>query len=307
MSLTRLEGKTYIARALSGSSDPERLAQAQDSLFAAIEEWNIRNDWSFLTMDTSGGFSVAACTSNGATPSVITTTTANGFAGVNVSQTATGLSGTATVASVDSTTQFTATGTVTGGPVTLVFSADIPVRATFNTYNLPSPIKRPYSARLIVNNKRLEYRDQRRIDRMFSNLTVGGEPGIYNVFNSVSFTTGSQNGKVRLFPIPSSSETLRVRYHRPIAQPATDGTSLDLPDRYVYALLELGKYNFLKDLDSENPRTGECKERAEHLLRKAVWDDREGSGDNDLLMIPHVDHGQFRQIDSSDAILEGWW
>jgi len=306
MAMTRGNAKTYIARALSGSSDTDRLAQAQDALFAALQEWNIRNDWSFLLMDTSNGFSVAACTQT--LGNTLTTATADGFAAVNVGQTAVGATiGTVTVTAIVSTTVVTVSGGANNGPETLVFSADIPVRATFDTYNLPSPVKRPYSARLLINNKRLEFRDQRRIDRMFSNLSVGGEPGLYNVFNTASFSTSTQNGKVRLFPIPSSAETLRVRYHRPIAETNSDALNLDVPDRYVYALLELGRYNYLKDLDSENPRTGEAKERAEHLLRRAIWDDTQGSADNDILLIPHVDHGQFRQIDSSDAILEGWW
>lgn len=305
MSLLRSDAKTYIARALSGSSDTERLAHAQDALFAAIQEWNLRHDWSFQLMDTSGGFTVATCTLlNGA----LSTTAANGLAAVNIGQTAVGAAmGTVTVTALTSTTAVTVTGGVNAGPETLTFSADIPIRATFDTYNLPSPVKRPYSARLITNNKRLEYRDQRRIDRMYSDLTVGGEPGLYNLFNASSFSTGAQNGKVRVFPIPTSSDLMRVRFHRPIAEPATDATYLDVLDRHVYALLELGRYHFLKDLDSENARTGESKERAEHLLRKAIWDDTQGSADNDIVLIPHVDHGQYRQIDSSDAVIEGWW
>lgn len=305
MAITRLNANTYIARALSGSSDTERLAAAQEALFAAIQEWNLRNDWSFLLMDTSGGFTVAACTLATGT---LTTSTSDGFAGVNIGQTATGSTiGTVTVTAIGSTTSLTVTGGSDAGPETLTFSADIPIRSGEDTYNLPTPVKRPYSVRLLTNNKRLDYKEQRHIDREFADLSIGGEPVYYNMMNESAFSVGRQNGVLRVFPIPSGSDTARARYFRPIEEPGADGTNLLLPDRYVYALLELGRYYFLKNLDSENPRTGETKERAEFLLRKAIADDREQTGDNDMTLVPYIEWGRHRQINSTDVILDTWW
>lgn len=299
------DAKTYVARALSGSSDTERLAQAQDSIAAAIEEWNLRNDWSFLLQDTSGGFTVAACTLLTGT---LTTTTTNGFAGVNVGQTATGPTiGTVTVTAINSVTSLTVTGGVDNGPESLTFSADIPVVSGTDTYNLPYPIRRPYSARMLVSPRRLEYREQAQIDRAFNNLTIGADPSIYNLFNSTAYSASRPNGKIRLFPIPNSADTLRVRFFTNILLPSTGSDPMVIPDRYLYALLELAKYYFLKDLDSENPRTGELKERGEALLRKAVWDDRKGGIDNDMALVPMIDHGVYRQVDSDDVTFGGRW
>jgi len=299
--MLRSAAKTYIAQALSGASDANRLALAQDALFAAIEEWNLRHDWSFLLMDTSGGFTVAACTLAAGT---VTTSTANGFAGVNVGQTAVGATiGTVTVTAVTSSTTVTVTGGVNNGPETLTFSADIPLRTGVAIYALPTPMKRPYSVRTLTNPQPLQYREQREIDRMFSDLTSPGTPAFYNIYNPATFAPGTQNGKIQVFPVPGSADTLRARYHRPIAETAADGTDLDLPDRYVYALLELGRYYFLRNLDTENPRTGEAKERAEVLFRRAIWDDTRATGDRDAVLVSQMDHARMRQVDSFDDFL----
>lgn len=308
MSMLFSAAKLLVARTLGAdSNDTDRLAAAGDAIAAAIEEWNLRRDWSFLLMDTSNGFSVAGCTSNGANPSVITTTTPLGFIGVNVGQTATTGVTSWTVASVDSPTQFTAT-VQQGGSGTLTFSADIPVRVGVDTYSLPSPIKRPHTVRLTINQRTLQYKDQRWIDRSFVNQSPNTLPSYYNLFNTYTFaanpTTGSrgQNGAIRLFPFPGIADTMRVRYYRPIAQPTGDSDYMDLPDRYVYALLELGKYYFLQGHDAENPRTGESKERAEMLLRACIADDSQRTEDNEVGLVPQMEHGTHRQIDSTEVI-----
>lgn len=297
--MLRSDATTYIARALSGASDTDRLAQALDALSAAVAEWNIRHDWQWLLMDTSGGFTVAACTNAAGT---LTTSTTNGFAGVNIGQTATGSTiGTVTVTAVNSTTSISVTGGASAGPETLTFSANIPLRAGTDSYRLPTPVKRIYSVRTTLNPQPLEFKEQREIDRMFSDLTAGGIPYYYNIFNTVQFGTTTQNGRIRVFPIPSGSDTLIVRYHRLIEVPAADGDTFVMLDRYLYALLELGRYYFLKDLDTENPRTGEAKEKAEVMLRKSIRDDLRSTGDNDPRLISQMDHMQRRSVDIFDS------
>lgn len=307
--MTFANAKLLVARVLGAdTNDTDRLASAGDAVAQAIEEWNLRHDWQYLLMDTSNGFTVAGCTSNGLTPSTITTTTALGFTGVNVGQTFTGMTGTGTVTSVDSQTQIKATPAQGGSSVPLVFSADIPLRVGVDTYNLPSPVKRPFTARLQTNYRTLMYRDQRWIDRAFVNQTPNSTPSYYNTFNTLSFVasptvaSSGQNGVVRVFPIPGSVDTLRMRYYRPIAQPSGDSDILDVLDRYVYALLELAAYYFLRGHDSENPRTGEVKERAEMLFRRAVADDTNRTEDNEISLVPQMEHGTHRQVDSTEII-----
>lgn len=298
MATTYTDAQTYVARVLGASADTTQLAAAAESIKAAIQEWNLRHDFSYLLMDTSGGFTVATCAN---TAGAVTTSTANGFAGVNVGQTFTvqdgSPAGTYTVSAVTSTTAITATG---GGgnftAETLVFSADIPVVAGTDTYNLPSPIGRPYSAILVTSGDVLTFKEQRNIDRAFAIPTPTFPPFFYNLYNSATFTTGRQNGKIRLFPTPSSGDTLRVRYYRPIAEPASGSDNLDVPDTYVWALLELARYFFLKDHDSESQRLQECKERAELQFRQVIARDEQGSEDNDITLVPQMEHGFNRSI-----------
>lgn len=294
----------YVSRGLSYSgADADRTAAAKDAIKAAIEEWNLRRDWRYLMMDSRNGFTVAACTSNGANPSVITTTTPNGFAGVNVGQTATGLSGTATVASVASNyLSFTAVEQVTGGPVTLTFSGDIPIIVGVDLYNLPTTIKRMYSVRLLTNERTLMWRDQRETDRRFISQTQQATPAYYNNFNDATFSTAKPYGRLRIFPISGVTDTCRVRYYRPIAQPSGDSDILDMPDRYTYAVLILARYYFLVGYNAENTRTGEMKERSEFLFKQAAKDDHYATADRDVKMTAYVDWGYHETIDSQEII-----
>src|SRR5574339_399508 len=149
MAKSRLQCTQYIARSLGSEGNTTQLSAALDALLSAIQEWNLRRDWSFLRMDTSDGFAVAACANVSGT---VTTTTTNGFAGVNVGATFTVTdgdpAGTYTVTAVTSSTVITVTGG--GGDFTsqsITFAGDITTIANTHTYAMPSPIKRPVAAR----------------------------------------------------------------------------------------------------------------------------------------------------------------
>ena len=301
MAITYTNAQTAVARILGASGDTVQLAAAADSILEAIQEWNIRHDWSFLLMDTSNGFSVASSTIAG-DGITVTTSVANGFAGVNVGQTVTGtgVPASTTVASITSTTVIVLSQAATPATVTLTFSANIPVISGTDTYFLPSPIGRPYSARLLTNGDTLIYKEQREIDREFWDQTQAGTPIYYNLFNTTSFTTGRQNGRIRLFPSPGKSDTLLVRYYRPIAEPSSGSDNLDVPDQYVYALLALAKYFFLRDHDAESVRLQEVKERAELQFRQAKARDEQRTEDNDMSLVAQMEHNSFRHVDPED-------
>lgn len=301
--------KTYIARALGNSSYTDEADAAGDALKAAIQEWNIVHDWRFLLMDTRNGFTVASCSSDGAATSAISTSTSNGFAGVNVGQTATGFTNSITVGTISSTTAFVATGdsgAVQSG-ITLTFSADIPVVAGTSVYNLPSPFKRPYSARMLSNERTLVWKDRLAIDRQYTNQSPQQSPVFYTCYNPDTFVASTrQNGRVELFPVPSEADTLRIRFYRPIAEPSVDGDYLDVLDRQVYALLERAKFYYMKNKDSENVRTQYTDALSMRLLMKAIKDDRSASVDRDMVMTPQIEWGWTRFNNNSDIIITDW-
>lgn len=307
MAKTRLQCTQYIARSLGSEGNTTQLSAALDALLSAIQEWNLRRDWSFLRMDTSDGFAVAACANVSGT---VTTTTTNGFAGVNVGATFTvtdgSPAGTYTVSAVTSSTVITVTGG--GGDFTsqsITFAGDIQTVVGTHTYAMPSPIKRPVAARITTGNERtLEWMDQRTVDKMFQDQSVTSLPAYYNLFNKTSWGQTVQNGKIRLFPTPSESENLRVRYYRPIAEPTADGDYLDVPDRYVYALLELGRWHYLKNHDSETERLMHTAQKAEQLFVKCAADDEGESEDRDVVFTSQMDHAMTHQIIVDE--IAGW-
>lgn len=283
----------YVARALGRSGDTDRQNAAKDAIYAAIEEWNIRKDWNFLRMDTSLGFSVTGCTSDGGTPATITTTSSRGFAGVNVGQTITNsASATSTVASITSSTVIVLSGALATGSGTMTFAGNIGIVAGTSKYNLPFPIKHVYSVRLLTNPRTLEYRPAMVIDTLYDYDQTGtGVPRFFNFENTASFSPNFENGVITVGPIPSVTDTMLIRYHRLISQPSADADLIDVPDRYVYALLSLARYFMLVNSDTDNPRTGEFKERAEFLFKKARWDDMSKNPMREIRFIPYVEWG----------------
>lgn len=304
MAKTYTDAQTFVARIMGASGDTVQLAAAADSILAAIQSWNLQYDFSYLLMDTSLGFSVASSTIAG-DGITVTTSVANGFAGVNVGQTVTGtgVPASTTILSITSTTVIVLSQAATPATVTLTFSGDIPVIINTDTYNLPSPIGRPYSARLLTNEWTLTYKEQREIDREFQTQSSNRTPAYYNLFNAASFTTGRQNGKIKLFPAPGITDTLRVRYYRPIAEPSTGSDNLDVPDTYVYALLEFARYLFLKDHDAESVRMQETKESAYRMLAAVMARDQQRTEDNDMSLVAQMEHNSYRNLDSDDIRL----
>lgn len=302
--MTYTNAQAYVARILGNAGNTnETTVIAADAIKAAIQEWNLRHDWRYLLMNTGDGFTVAACTLTGTS---LTTTTPNGFAAVNINQTATGATiGTVTVTAVVSTTTLTISGGTNGGPETLTFSADIPIRATVSTYFLPTPIKRPHSVRLLTNEREVLWKEEREIKRQFADIASGGTPIWYNTFNQSNWSTGRQNGVARFFPIPSQIDTARVWYYRPIAEPSTGTDNLDVPDRYIYSLLEMARAYYLKGKDADNPRTAMTWQNAEKVFARCVADDEQGSEDRDIAMVPLMEWGFHRQVETDDVIFGG--
>lgn len=306
MSISYTDAKVYIARALGNSTYTDETDAAGDALKAAIQEWNLVHDWKYLLMDTRNGFSVTNVTQT--LGNTLTTTTTNGFAGVNIGQTAVGATiGTVTVTAIVSTTVLTVSGGANAGPETMAFSADIPVIAGTSVYNLPSPFKRPYSARLMTNERTLVWKDRNFIDRSFANQSPHQSPAFYTAYNPDTFVASTrQNGRVELFPTSSEADTLRVRFFRPIGEPSSGSDVIDVLDRHVYALLERGKFYYMKNKDSENVRTQHTDILSMRLLTKAIRDDREASLDRDKVMTPQIEWGWTRLINDSDVVITDW-
>lgn len=164
---------------------------------------------------------------------------------------------------------------------------DITVAANDDTYDLvtdPAPDgvrpKKIYSARLKNNKRSLFYVRQREVDRAVRDQDRVDIPIAYTDVRSAN-----GNLSIKLFPIPSGAEVMQVRVYEHIVIPTADGDTLDLPDRYLGAVLALARYYFLIDRDADDPRANAALQKAEQMIMLAINDDR-GNPDEDIRMMP---------------------
>lgn len=160
---------------------------------------------------------------------------------------------------------------------------DIPLVVGTSTYALTAgatnPAKKIYSARLKTNKRTLVYARQREIDRLVRDQEQNGIPIAYT---DVRTATALQ---IKLYPTPSAGDQLQVRVYEHIDDSYADGDNLNIPDRYLPALLARARYNFLIDRDADDPRAQTFLAIAEQRLQDAIRDDL-GNPDEDWRLIP---------------------
>lgn len=159
---------------------------------------------------------------------------------------------------------------------------DIPVVAGTADYTLtPSEtaVKRIHSARLKTNKRVLGYARQRHVDRALRNQEQNDISVAY-----VEVVTATAVA-IRLVPTPSTVDTLQVRVYETIDDSYSDGDNLNIPDRYLPALLARARYNFLIDRDAEDRRAEAFLSVSEQQIEMAIRDDM-GNPDEDVRMIP---------------------
>lgn len=162
---------------------------------------------------------------------------------------------------------------------------DITVVAATASYDLVTSggavrPKKIHSARLKNNLRTLFYARQREWDRMVWNQESNQIPTHYAEVRSAN-----GNLAIKLLPTPSQAELLQVRVYEHIVIPSADGDNLDIPDRYIPAILSLARYYFLIDRDAEDVRAQVYLQKAEQLIQKAMSDDV-GAPDEDVHFTP---------------------
>lgn len=304
MGMTFASAKTYVAKILGGQNDANMLTASADAINAVAARWNNDKDWTFLLKDTATTFSVASCIVTGSTS--VAPTTPGDLDGVNIGATVTGGSpispqaGTTVIAYTRDSRGRIATLTLSlpasNGTGTLTFSGDIPLISGTQEYNLPNDFGRPYSARLITNKRPLEYIKYREVNRKVADQTASGVPSHYTSYNPVSTAT-QQHTRLRLFRIPSNSDTLRVQYYRSIN---TAETNIDVIDDFLYVFLDEARIQLLKSKNAGDDRLPALQvllKEDKDLIRSA---DEEESSDEDLRLISQIEAPPTRPINYVD-------
>jgi len=318
--LSLANAKISVARTIGGQNDADQIAAAGDAITFALNEWNWRHNWRFLLMDNDQTITLpSTITSSGTT---LTTSTTDGFKNVyagnriwDVGKTPTATDGTFFSANTTISSKTSNTVIVLNQAVKSAMDGDDPawtdgriaIIAGQSVYNLPHPMKRPYTARLISHNRALVYDEMRTIDRSVRNIETQGAVTHYTMYGDKTqaaqgFSSSSlvdRAGWIKLMAVPdySASNELLLRYYRPINVAAT---TIDLPERYIYSMLNLAKYYYLVDKDAESARTQEHKQRGEASLRQAIADDV-GIEDRDVVLVSQMDYGQ-----AYGSVLDPW-
>lgn len=306
MSMLLTDAQTYVSRIIAGQGDANLLLAALDSIRATYAKWNALRDWTFLLQDNSETTSIAGCiiAVDGVT---VTNATAGALFGVNVGQTVTGtgIPANTTVSAVTESagagvTAFTLSAASTPGTVTMTFSAYIPLVAGTTRYNLPSNFARPYTARLLTNPRTLEYVKLRLIDRKVSNQNVSGVPVLYTIYNVHTFSVSAQHKHIRLYPSPSITDNLFVKYYRSM-DPAS--TTIDIPDEYLYVFLDDARVHLMKAKSEDDPRLPILMSEVQTGIARCVSDDEEETEDEDVRLLSQMEAGRNNQGNYDDP----WW
>jgi hypothetical protein len=250
MSLTL--AKRYVARPLGGAGNPDILDMAAEAIQRGYTDWQNKKFWTFLLKDTSATTAVTGVTATGASATV-NAPSAGAFDFVNVGQTVTISSGTATLAAsttvssvargldgvITSMVLSNAFGGTTNTNATLTFSADIPILLGVSDYNVPNDFKGAQGdgSRLIDGPKTpVAFIDIKSWDRATNDQALSGLVEMYTTYNPVS--EGTQNfgtSRIRVFKVPDANYTLRMKYYRKFNVTAT---TIDVPDAYLYQFLD---------------------------------------------------------------------
>ena len=244
LSISRSDAKIYIARAIGGAKNPDKLAMAEEALKRAFNEWQNEKDWEFLLKDTSFGFNVDSCVTT-TSVATISAPSSGAFDGVNVGITVsgTGVAANTTVASYTRNTDGTiASITVTpvittGGTITLTFGGTIPIVAGTKDYNLPTDFFRHYGLRLTSSLKwPLTFVRPRDWNTITLDQTIEGPPVYYTIFNDRGpLTQNKGTYRLRILPISASPDIAHLEYYRKFN---TDADPLDMDGTILYKFLD---------------------------------------------------------------------
>jgi hypothetical protein len=302
MSISRTDARVYIARIIGGANDPKVIDLAEESLIRGFSDWQTAKNWEGTLKDASLGFSVSPLTATGA--SAVVNATAGNLDAVNIGNTVTISSGTATLAPNTTVLSYTRNtdgtiatitlsnpfGGTTNAAATLTFSGDIPIIAGTSDYNVPSDFWKPYTARMTgsASTWALEFIRPRYWHRRVLNTTVQGLVEAYTVFNAYSPNTQHFGTKrLRVYRVPSQSNTLQLAYYRKLNALSDP---LDMEDVHTYKFLDLCRSILLATKRAIDAPTEYIKE-ANVGLENAMTDDEEISEDEDKRIISQMEMG----------------
>jgi hypothetical protein len=292
MSMTLVAAKTYVARVVGGGASQESIDAAGEAILRGYQDWEGQKYWRFLLKDTSNTTAITGITATGVS-AVVTAPSTGILDFVNVGQTVTISSGTATLAAgttvssvakgldgvTTSITLSNAFGGTTNANATLTFSADIPISAGTNLYNLPTDFSAAATGRMISNSRIfLTWRNQEYWDRMNPNQTIRGLPQEFTTYNPLSdLTQNFGEMLVKFDRIPDQDDVFQLRYFRKFN---VTSTNIDMPDQYLYKFLDYCRSLLLEGKRAQDDPSG-YRDSVIDSFKQAQENDEERNSEND--------------------------
>lgn len=293
--MTLTDMATEVVKSIGAQATNATVELAKTAIKASLQDWSAAREWNFLLKDTSLGFTVTLVDWSGTVTSISAPST-GAFDAVNTGVTVSGtnIPASTTVSSFTrgsdgtvATIVLSAATTGSGTDVTLTFGADIPLIASQNEYNLPTDFSSPYSARTTTTKRLLTYIEYREWNKKIVNQDVNGSVDAYTIYNPISpLTQNFSTYRMRVFSTPSTADVVRLQYFRTLN---VDATTVDIPNEYVYMLIDYATYRLIRLKNAEDSRLSIMKESADTALAKAMNDDEENSEDEQVRLISQME------------------
>ena len=292
MSMTLVNAKTYVSRVLGGASSQETIDAAAEAIQRGYSDWEEKKFWLWLRKDTSSTTDVTGVTATGAS-AIVNAPSTGTLNFVNIGQTVTISSGTATLVAGTTVSSYTrdasgnvatitlsnAFGGTTNTNATLTFSADIPIIIGVNEYNLPLDYNAAVVAKFQLNlHRTLIWRDQEYWDRVQPDESLRGMPSEFTTYNPVAEVTQNYGDtRLRFDRIPNATDTMRLRYYRRFN---TTATNIDVVNQLLYKFLDYCRHLLLEAKRAKDDPSGYRDSVLDSMEQAAEGDDKRNTEDD---------------------------
>jgi len=277
MSMTLVALATEVAKSIGGHNTQSVVDVATLAVKQSINDWNTAKNWNFTLRDNSGGFRVTV-TAYANTNTVITPVTAGDLDAVNVGVSVTGnnIPASTTVSAVaygtdNTVSSITLSQAATGAGTVLTFGGYIPIVAGTQDYNLPTDFSAPYAAYLRTAKREISFMRWRDYLKIHPDISSTGPIEGYTLYHpqaAVNQNYGTY--RLRLVDVPGQTDSLQLNYY---ARLNPEATTVQIPDDYLYHLIEYAIWRFILRKNSEDPRLPEMKDSARSALLNAMDND----------------------------------
>lgn len=174
---------------------------------------------------------------------------------------------------------------------------DIEIVVGTDLYDAPTDFYSPYHAQLIEENRPLDFIEYRLWHKMTVGGTTTGPVIAYTTYNpdgplAVGTGAGESTTQIKLFPIPSTTGTIRLQYYRNFDR---TGTVIDIPAELLYNFLDYAQWLLLLKKSTDDARLSQIGRIAQISLATAVADNAEPTQEQEPYLVSQIEQFGFSE------------